>query len=154
MPEGALLRRSHRPHLRRGRLGPRGRRPRRRAWIHPRATPAPRPTTPRTTRACCATSPDARVRAGAGYRCAIAVAAPGKVFLELEETCRGRILEAPRGEGGFGYDPYFLFPEWDLTFAEVDRDRKAEVSHRGRALRRLHEELPAIFSIVENARND
>lgn len=90
---------------------------------------------------------------GAGYRCALAVAAPGRVLARLEETCRGRIIDAPRGDGGFGYDPHFLIPEWDQTFAEVPAERKAEFSHRGRALRRLREELPAILSIVDNAQN-
>ena len=89
----------------------------------------------------------------AGYRCAIAVAAPGKVIDRFEEDCRGRIVLEPRGEGGFGYDPHFLVPEWDRTFAQVTAERKAEISHRGKALRRLRRDLPAILNIVDNARN-
>jgi XTP/dITP diphosphohydrolase len=49
----------------------------------------------------------------------------------------GRILEAPRGSGGFGYDPLFLSDELGVTFAEATRDAKAEVSHRGRAFAQL-----------------
>lgn len=51
--------------------------------------------------------------------------------------CWGRILEAPRGSGGFGYDPYFWSDELGATFAEVSRERKESVSHRGRAVREL-----------------
>ncbi|MCC6319096.1 MAG: non-canonical purine NTP pyrophosphatase [Gemmatimonadaceae bacterium] len=49
----------------------------------------------------------------------------------------GRVLEAPRGSGGFGYDPYFWSDEVQGTFAEVSREAKATVSHRGRAIRAL-----------------
>jgi XTP/dITP diphosphohydrolase len=49
--------------------------------------------------------------------------------------CAGRIAFAPRGENGFGYDPLFWYPPLSLTFAELDRDTKSRVSHRGRALR-------------------
>jgi XTP/dITP diphosphohydrolase len=44
------------------------------------------------------------------------------------------ILEAPRGEGGFGYDPLFFYPPLGRTFAELAADDKARVSHRGRAI--------------------
>ena len=53
----------------------------------------------------------------------------------------GRILHAPRGAGGFGYDPVFLDPATDLTAAELDPDAKNRISHRGRALSRLREAL-------------
>jgi non-canonical purine NTP pyrophosphatase (RdgB/HAM1 family) len=90
---------------------------------------------------------------GAGYRCAIAVAAPGKVLERFEETCRGRIVDEARGEGGFGYDPHFFVPELNRTFAEVSAEQKAEISHRGQALRRLRADLPAILSILDNSQN-
>jgi XTP/dITP diphosphohydrolase len=91
-------------------------------------------------------------RRGARFVCALALARPdGSLALEVEETTRGRILEAPRGEGGFGYDPLFLFTEegFDETgrpFAELEPPEKARVSHRGRALRRLAEHLPAALA--------
>jgi XTP/dITP diphosphohydrolase len=51
----------------------------------------------------------------------------------------GRIPEAPRGEGGFGYDPLFYLPELDKTFAEMEPEEKAQHSHRARALQALLE---------------
>lgn len=50
---------------------------------------------------------------------------------------RGRILRAPRGAGGFGYDPVFLAPEFGCSAAELTRAQKASVGHRGKALRQL-----------------
>lgn len=56
-------------------------------------------------------------------------------------VCEGRILTAGRGEGGFGYDPLFYYPPFEATFAEVPKEKKARVSHRGRAFRQLAEFL-------------
>jgi len=53
----------------------------------------------------------------------------------------GEIIDAPRGENGFGYDPYFLVPGFDKTGAELDEDTKNSISHRGQALRDLVEKL-------------
>ncbi|MGB1580459.1 MAG: RdgB/HAM1 family non-canonical purine NTP pyrophosphatase [Nevskiales bacterium] len=53
----------------------------------------------------------------------------------------GRILDAPRGEGGFGYDPLFLIPDRNQTSAELPPEVKNEISHRGRAMRLLTEQL-------------
>lgn len=53
----------------------------------------------------------------------------------------GHILETPAGDGGFGYDPVFLAPEFDLSAAELSREQKGRISHRGRALRLLVEQL-------------
>ena len=53
----------------------------------------------------------------------------------------GEIIDTPRGENGFGYDPYFLVPEFDKTGAELDADTKDTVSHRGKALRDLVDQL-------------
>ncbi|MDY6798796.1 MAG: RdgB/HAM1 family non-canonical purine NTP pyrophosphatase [Pseudomonadota bacterium] len=55
----------------------------------------------------------------------------------------GRILEQPRGDGGFGYDPVFLAPEHYCSAAELSRDEKSRISHRGRALRGLMASLRA-----------
>jgi XTP/dITP diphosphohydrolase len=54
-------------------------------------------------------------------------------------SCAGRIVETARGEGGFGYDPFFLSDELARTFGEVTREEKALVSHRARAFRALLE---------------
>ena len=80
----------------------------------------------------------------AHFTAALAVANPaGEVVIEVEGLCPGLILEAPRGEGGFGYDPVFLVPEAGLTFAEMDKDLKGHLGHRGRALELL---LPQLAS--------
>lgn len=72
----------------------------------------------------------------ARYVCAAAWCGAGHEVVVRGET-GGRILEAPRGTGGFGYDPYFLSDELGATFAEVSREAKQAVSHRGRAFREL-----------------
>lgn len=56
----------------------------------------------------------------------------------------GRILHAPRGSGGFGYDPYFFDPEWDRSAAEMDPDHKNRISHRGKALNQLIKALEGV----------
>jgi XTP/dITP diphosphohydrolase len=91
-------------------------------------------------------------RRGARFTCALALADPaGRVRLEIEAHARGRILEAPRGPAGFGYDPLFLFTEEGFaergrSFAELSPDEKARVSHRGRALRELAARLPEVLA--------
>jgi XTP/dITP diphosphohydrolase len=81
-------------------------------------------------------------RRGARYRCVLVyLAHPGVVPVTVEGACAGRILEAPRGAGGFGYDPYFFSEELGKTFGEATPEEKDGVSHRGRALRALVETL-------------
>ena len=88
-------------------------------------------------------SPSAR---GARFTAALALANPnGELVLEVEGHCSGQILEAPRGEGGFGYDPVFFVPEAGLTFAEMPRALKAELGHRGRAFALLKPQLQALL---------
>lgn len=77
----------------------------------------------------------------ARFVCALAVANAGRIVRELEGTVEGEIALAPRGEGGFGYDSLFFFPEEDMTFAELPSDRKNEVSHRASALRQLRDTM-------------
>jgi XTP/dITP diphosphohydrolase len=60
----------------------------------------------------------------------------------------GRILEVPRGEGGFGYDPLFLDPDSDRAAAELSREEKAQRSHRGRAVRVLEAQLPGFAATL------
>ena len=57
--------------------------------------------------------------------------------LIAEGRWHGEVIDAPRGAGGFGYDPYFLLPELGRTAAELEPHEKHAVSHRGKALRRL-----------------
>ena len=72
----------------------------------------------------------------ARYVCAAAWCDADSEFVERGETA-GRILAQPRGAGGFGYDPYFESAELGRTFAEVSREEKERVSHRGRAVAKL-----------------
>jgi len=60
-----------------------------------------------------------------------------------EGEWHGEIIDTPRGEGGFGYDPYFLLPQFGKTGAELSADDKNGISHRGIALRALVERLKA-----------
>lgn len=80
-----------------------------------------------------ATSPSTR---RARYVCAAAAVGPG-----WRAVCRGTtdgvVLSEPRGEGGFGYDPFFLSDDLGMTFADASREAKSRVSHRGRAFARL-----------------
>ena len=78
----------------------------------------------------------------ARYRCVVAfLATPGSMPEIVEATCEGVILPAPRGTGGFGYDPLFLSTDLDMSFGEAGAAAKHRVSHRGRAFRALIEVL-------------
>ena len=94
----------------------------------------------------------AQAERGARVVSALALAAPdGSIALEIEGEARGRILTAPRGTSGFGYDPLFLFaeegfPQTGRTFAELTLEDKTAVSHRGRALRELLALLPDVLA--------
>jgi XTP/dITP diphosphohydrolase len=70
---------------------------------------------------------------GACFETVLALVGKGLEIL-LQGSCRGRILDTPRGRGGFGYDPVFYLPELGRTFAEMSLAEKNRVSHRGRAL--------------------
>ncbi len=81
-------------------------------------------------------------RRRARYRCVLVyLPEPGAVPQVFEGACAGVVLDAPRGEGGFGYDPLFLSDELGRTFGEASAEEKDAVSHRGRALRGLAEAL-------------
>jgi XTP/dITP diphosphohydrolase len=74
----------------------------------------------------------------AQFVCVIAIARPdGLIALQAEGICPGEILPAPRGNGGFGYDPIFYVPEQGMTFAEMPATVKHQISHRGRAFQKL-----------------
>jgi len=72
----------------------------------------------------------------ARFVCAIALVSNGQVLFETRGEVEGRIALAPKGEGGFGYDPIFYYPPFGCTLAEAF-DRKSSVSHRGKAFRQL-----------------
>jgi len=70
----------------------------------------------------------------ARFRCVLALASPDGRTRTAEGVCEGRILTAPRGAGGFGYDPLFVPYGFDQTFAEMPPETKNRISHRARAL--------------------
>jgi XTP/dITP diphosphohydrolase len=76
-------------------------------------------------------------RRTARYRCVLVVARDGEVLHSAEGAVEGMMLEAPRGRGGFGYDPLFFLPELNRTMAEIDLETKNTLSHRGRAIAAL-----------------
>jgi XTP/dITP diphosphohydrolase len=77
-------------------------------------------------------------RRRARYRCVVVyLPAPGAGPVTFEGICSGSIVAAPRGRGGFGYDPLFLSAELGRTFGEAASAEKHRVSHRGRAFRAL-----------------
>jgi XTP/dITP diphosphohydrolase len=73
----------------------------------------------------------------ARYHCTLVAARDGEVVQIADGAVEGAILEAPRGTGGFGYDPLFYLPQLDKTMAEIDLETKLSLSHRGRALAAL-----------------
>ncbi|ASC73490.1 Non-canonical purine NTP pyrophosphatase [Halomicronema hongdechloris C2206] len=90
-----------------------------------------------------------RPERGAQFVCALALSRPdGTIALETEGICRGELLLAPRGIGGFGYDPIFYLPALGLTFAEMTSAQKAEHSHRAIAFRQLLPQLKAHPSLT------
>jgi XTP/dITP diphosphohydrolase len=77
----------------------------------------------------------------ARFVCSVAVANGDTILFEARGTVEGEIVAEPRGTNGFGYDPIFFYPPFGCTLAELDRERKAAVSHRGKAFRQLREYL-------------
>ena len=77
----------------------------------------------------------------ARYHCVLVAARDGRVQQTAEGSVEGTILTAPRGTGGFGYDPLFYLPELQRTMAEIDLETKLSLSHRGRALAALLAQL-------------
>ncbi len=92
-------------------------------------------------------------RRTARFRSALALAdtagALGERLLTSDGTCEGLILEAPRGTGGFGYDPLFFAPELGMTFAEAGIGPKNHLSHRARAMRAMRPQLLEYFQLAK-----
>jgi XTP/dITP diphosphohydrolase len=82
---------------------------------------------------------------GARFVCAMTLAGPDVEFVTLRDTMEGRILEAARGEHGFGYDPLFMLPALGKTSGELTMDEKNQVSHRGKATRQIIAWMTAHF---------
>ncbi|MCX7822584.1 MAG: XTP/dITP diphosphatase [Syntrophobacterales bacterium] len=86
----------------------------------------------------------------ARFCCVISIAVPTGFALTYEGFCEGEILKAPRGAGGFGYDPLFFYPPLGKTFAEMTLEEKNAISHRGRALQELRREFDKVLLWIHN----
>jgi XTP/dITP diphosphohydrolase len=75
------------------------------------------------------------------YRCVAVAAWPDGRLEWAEGACEGTLVRTPRGTRGFGYDPIFVPEGWDQTMAEMTSEDKDRISHRGRALRQLRDQL-------------
>ena len=81
----------------------------------------------------------------AAFECVISIAVPTGPALTYEARCEGLITEVPAGSSGFGYDPVFYYPPYKKTFAELTRQEKNRVSHRGKALAELKDEFDKVL---------
>jgi len=77
----------------------------------------------------------------ARFVCHVALADRGRILFETTGIIEGKVAPEPRGTNGFGYDPIFYYPPYGCTLAELDLERKAGVSHRGKAFGALREFL-------------
>ena len=84
-------------------------------------------------------------RRGAAFVCVVALVTPDGREHVVRGEMRGRLLTAPRGDGGFGYDPLFVADGQTRTNAELSAEEKDAISHRGRALRELARILPSVL---------
>ena len=73
----------------------------------------------------------------ARFVCHLCLASPEKILVETEGILEGFINDRPIGENGFGYDPIFLVPQLNKTVAQLTREEKSAISHRGNAIRKL-----------------
>lgn len=80
----------------------------------------------------------------ARFVCALCCVLDEEREIAVEGACEGTILREERGEGGFGYDPLFFVEQFGCTFGEVPGEAKHTISHRGRALRKLEEQLRGV----------
>ena len=81
----------------------------------------------------------------AAFECVISIAVPTGPALTYEARCEGVIAEQPAGSNGFGYDPVFFYPPYNKTFAQLTREEKNRVSHRGKALAELKSEFDKVL---------
>jgi XTP/dITP diphosphohydrolase len=80
----------------------------------------------------------------ATFVCSIAISKPTGQTLTYSGRCSGKLLHEPLGTNGFGYDPLFFYPPLGKTFAQLSIEEKGEVSHRGRAMRKLRDDFKHI----------
>jgi len=85
----------------------------------------------------------------AAFECVISIAVPTGPALTYEGRCEGTIAKYPEGVNGFGYDPIFFYPPLKKTFAELTREEKGRVSHRGKALEEFRNEFDNVIKWIE-----
>ena len=85
----------------------------------------------------------------ASFKCVLSLAIPTGAALTYEASCEGEILLKPVGNNGFGYDPVFYYPEFDKTFAQLTIEEKANVSHRGKALKEMVSEFDKVLEWID-----
>jgi len=85
----------------------------------------------------------------AAFECVISIAVPTGQALTYEGRCEGLITEDLAGESGFGYDPIFFCPALNKTFAQLTREEKGRVSHRGMALAQVRDEFPKVLAWLD-----
>lgn len=81
----------------------------------------------------------------ARFRCVIALAVPEKGTWTWDGTCEGLIVLEPQGTEGFGYDPIFYLPDLEKTMAQLSKDEKNQISHRGEAMRNFLREVAVLL---------
>ena len=81
----------------------------------------------------------------AAFECVISIAVPTDAALTYEARCEGLISQKPEGSNGFGYDPVFFYPPYNKTFAQITREEKNRISHRGKALAELKSEFDKVL---------
>lgn len=81
----------------------------------------------------------------AAFECVLSIAVPSGPALTYEARCEGLIAEAPAGHKGFGYDPIFFYPPLNKTFGQMTLAEKSHVSHRGKALNELKQEMDKVL---------
>ncbi|MBI9087762.1 MAG: XTP/dITP diphosphatase [Desulfobacterium sp.] len=85
----------------------------------------------------------------AAFKCVVSIAIPTGPALTYEGECHGTILEEPRGENGFGYDPLFFHADFNKTFAEISMADKGRVSHRGKAFQEVAAEFDKVLDWID-----
>ncbi|MCD4678688.1 MAG: XTP/dITP diphosphatase [Desulfobacula sp.] len=85
----------------------------------------------------------------AAFKCVISIAVPTGAALTYEGECKGVITKEAFGDNGFGYDPLFFYPELNKTFAQLTIQEKGRVSHRGKALKEIADEIDKIIEWID-----
>lgn len=92
---------------------------------------------------------DGKENRNAAFKCVISIAVPTSAALTYEGECKGVLTKEPMGDNGFGYDPLFFYPEFNKTFAQLTLEEKGSVSHRGKALKEIANEIDKIIEWID-----